>query len=593
MIDLPRPIELLAPAKNLSTAIAAIDHGADAVYIGPPSFGARASAGNSLEDIKRLTDYAHQFRVKVYATVNTIIYDKELRQVEKLIHELYRARVDAIIVQDMGILRFDIPPIELHASTQCDTRTVEKAIFLEKVGFSQIVLARELTLEEIKEICDSVTVPVETFVHGALCVSYSGRCHAGQALMGRSANRGECPQICRMKFDLVDSEGFTLTKDRHLLSLKDFNASNSLPSMLEAGVSSFKIEGRLKDISYVKNVTAWYRGLLDGIITANPGKYVRSSVGNSKFNFESDPYKSFNRGFTSYFLKARRPNEKMASILTPKSLGEPLDAGQLPNNGDGISFFNPVDNSYQGVRVNKVVNGKIIPATPIRIPKGIKLYRTFNNQWEKLMSGDKTSSRSISVDIELYDNRVRAVDERGCSVILYYNAEIQTAKSDKFNLRRIFEKTGGTVYRLRDFKSFLPENSFIPPSLLTDLRRRLLEALDAENSSTYKFTYRRKEDRTALFPTPILDYRDNVSNHLAKEFYLSHGVKEIEMAMEVSQRKRDKCVMTCRYCILRQLGKCLKSNSEKINKPLYLRLSDGRKLHLDFDCKRCEMKVYL
>lgn len=592
MKQAPRSIELLAPAKDLATAIAAVDHGADAVYIGASSFGARASAANDIEDIQRLADYAHQFRAKVYATVNTIVYDDELKAVEKLVKSLYRAQVDAIIVQDMGLLRLDIPPIELHASTQCDTRTVEKAQFLEKVGFSQIVLARELSIKEIEKICASVNVPVETFVHGALCVSYSGRCHAGELLQQRSANRGRCPQICRLKYDLVDAAGETVVANRHLLSLRDFNASVSLAELMEAGVSSFKIEGRLKDVGYVKNITAHYRRLIDGIITQHPDKYRRSSFGRSELRFTPDPYKSFNRGFTSYFLDSANPRQ-IASILTPKSLGEPLGRNILPNNGDGLSYFNPSTDTYEGFRVNKVENGRIVPARPIKLPKNVKLYRTFDNEWEKLMARNDTARRTIGVNVELYENRAIAIDERGCKTEVYYEAEMQQARN-AFNPRTVFEKTGNTIYRLDSFVSRLPEGAYIPPSILTDLRRKLLESLDAVNKATYVYGYRCPEDNAIPYPSKRLDYRDNVSNHLAREFYMSHGVEEIEEAVElnVDKKKGPVRVMTCRYCILRELGKCLKENGRSLRLPLSLRSSDGKMLPLHFDCKRCEMHVF-
>lgn len=592
----PRRIELLAPAKDVATATAAIDHGADAVYIGASAFGARAAAANDTDEIRRLTDYAHQFRAKVYATVNTIVYDNELRHVERLVRELYDAQVDAIIVQDMGLLRLDLPPIELHASTQCDTRSVEKAKFLEQAGFSQIVLARELTIPEIREICSSVKVPVETFIHGALCVSYSGRCHAGEQLMRRSANRGRCPQICRMKFDLVDDAGKTLVAGRHLLSLRDFNASASLADLLDAGVSSFKIEGRLKDAAYVKNITAYYRDRLDTLIAANPDRYARASCGTTALNFTPDPQKSFNRGFTSYFLTSRRPKEKQASIYTPKSLGQPLAKGELPSNGDGISFFDPTDMSYQGFRVNKVVNGRMIPAKPIRIPEGVRLYRTFDNNWERMINRDDTARRTIAVDIELYANRLVLSDERGCRVVIPFEIEMQKAKSE-FDPRRYFEKTGATIYRLRRFVSHLPESSYLPPSFLTELRRKGLTALSDDNTATYPYSYRRKENTDAPYPQSALDYRDNVANEAAERFYTDHGVTLIEKAVECESRKERetqhrRLIMTCRYCLLRQLGKCRRETPDTYKDTLYLRMTDGRKLPLDFDCRKCEMHVY-
>lgn len=592
----PRKLELLAPAKDAATGIAAIDHGADAVYIGASAFGARAAAANSTDDLRRLVDYAHRFRAKIYATVNTILYDDELSDAEKLIKELYRAGVDAVIVQDMAVLRLDIPPIELHASTQCDTRTAEKARFLQDVGFSQIVLARELTLREIREICDSVEVPVEVFVHGALCVSYSGRCHAGEMLLCRSANRGKCPQVCRMPFDLIDGRGRVLERDRHLLSLKDLNASASLADLVAAGVSSFKIEGRLKDAAYVKNITAYYRQQLDHVIEESGAQYVRSSFGGSEIGFEPDPYKSFNRGFTSYFLDGRRSSEAQASIDTPKSLGEPInDLGTL-HNGDGVSFFDPGDGIYQGFRVNKVENGRIVPARGFRIPKGVQLYRTFDNEWEKLMIRTDTSRRCIDVDITLYGNRVEARDERGCSVSVSFDCKLQEARSP-FDPSRIFGKLGGTIYRLRSFANHLPQGSFIPPSLLSGIRRRLVGALDEANLATYPFGYRRHEKENAKYPCKGIGYRDNLSNSLSEEFYRSHGVESVEYACELREEKKSygasfDTLMTCRYCILRQTGRCLRQHPENRKLlPICLRMKDGRLLPLRFDCGICEMRV--
>ncbi|MDE7181041.1 MAG: U32 family peptidase, partial [Muribaculaceae bacterium] len=306
MKDLRRPVELLAPAADKEVAFQAILHGADAVYIGGPSHGARSKASNSVEDIAEVVEFAHRFRARVYVTLNTLVYDSEIAEVEKLVDKLYRVGVDALIVQDMALMRMKIPPIALHASTQCDTRTAEKARFLEDVGFSQIVLARELSLREIEDITEAVTVPVECFVHGALCVSYSGRCSASQVTMGRSANRGECAQLCRLPYTLRNGRGEVIERERHLLSLRDFNASHSVERMMLAGVSSFKIEGRMKDASYVKNITAFYRRLIDSIIARYPERFRRSSFGTSEISFTPQLDKSFNRGFTEYFLQGRR-----------------------------------------------------------------------------------------------------------------------------------------------------------------------------------------------------------------------------------------------------------------------------------------------
>lgn len=592
----PRKIELLAPAANAEVAIEAILHGADAVYIGPPSHGARKNASNSIADLKRVVEFAHQFGARVYATVNTIVYDHELRDVERLIRDLYIIGIDALIVQDMGILRLDIPPIELHASTQCDTRTVEKARFLEAAGFSQIVLARELTLKEIGEICRSVSVPVETFVHGALCVSYSGRCHASQAVMGRSANRGECAQICRLPFTLTDAAGKVLTTDRHLLSLKDFNASDRLESLLEAGVSSLKIEGRLKDATYVKNVVAYYRQRLDRIIEAGEGRYERSSFGISEIDFTPQLDKSFNRGFTHYFLDSRRPSE-ISSPLTPKSMGEIItDPAQL-HNGDGVSFFNS-RMQYEGVMVNGIDRGRIIPSRPITIPKGAQLHRTLDSQWEKRLAR-KTAERFLWLDVHLTDTTLTARDQRGSEATVRLEADIQEARTPQ-DLRRNFDRLGNTIYRLRQFTTTCRENTFIPASQLADARRRLLEALAADARATYRFGMRRPEQTDAEFPTSALDYQDNVANSLARKFYASHGVSHIEPAMETEHRtdKPDnkngmRSVMTTRHCILRESGRCLRCVApEKRDFRLPLYLTSGRnRFRLDFDCERCEMHL--
>lgn len=585
-----RKLELLAPARDREVAEAAILHGADAVYIGPQSFGARAAAGNSIEDIKALCEFAHRFRVRVYATVNTIVYDRELPEVETLVWNLYRAGVDALIVQDMGLLRLNLPPIELHASTQCDTRTPQKARFLEHVGFSQIVLARELSLKEIRSVCETVDVPVECFVHGALCVSYSGRCHASQALCGRSANRGECAQICRLPYDMIDARGRTLARGKHLLSLHDFNATAQLAEMVDAGVTSFKIEGRLKDAAYVKNVTAWYRQRLDEIIAANPGKYCRSSVGKTLLRFKPDPQKSFNRGFSNYFLTERKPRH-LASLHTPKSLGEPLADFSDVHNGDGLSFFNR-QGEYTGFLVNGMKSGQPVPNRQIQIPKGIQFYRTTDIAWQKLMTRRDTATRLIDIDIELHHNRVEATDARGCHVILPHSLTIEKSGKPQ-DIGSYFGKLGGSIYRLRNFSSTLPADAFVPASQLTALRREVTQALDRAAEATYSRPLRRPENHNARFPYPHLDYRDNVANRLAADFYREHGASG-EAALETRKGRVEDgtTVMTTRHCILRELGMCLQESATRPSLPLTLK-GAGRDLRLHFDCKNCEMQVRL
>ncbi len=584
-----RKLELLAPAGNHDIAVQAILHGADAVYIGASSHGARSNAANSIDDIRRTVDFAHIYRAKVYVTVNTIVYEKELRPVERLITDLYRAGVDAIIVQDMSILRMDIPPIQLHASTQCDIRTPGKARFLQEVGFSQLVLPRELTLQEIRYIADAVDVPVECFVHGALCVSYSGRCHASQSTCGRSANRGECAQLCRLSYTLTDANGKVICRDKHLLSLRDFNTLDLIPEMIAAGVSSFKIEGRLKDAAYVKNVVAAYRRIIDDVISANPDQYCRSSFGRSEIDFEPNLSKSFNRGFTHYFLNQRSPNS-IISPDTPKSLGEPIDdVGQL-NNGDGISFFDSKGN-YSGALVNGVSGSRIITAKPADIPKNAQIYRTFDRIWDKKMQGE-TASRKIAVSFYLDNTGLTARDERGCMVRLPLEVTRDVARKE-MDYSPIFAKLGNTHYRLEKFSSELDKSVFIPAGELTQLRRDATEALDKANITTYRFEPRAKENIEARYMTDNLTYRDNVANTPATQFYKEHGVKIIEPAIEVKRDENAKIrVMTTRHCILRELGMCKKEQvSRRIDEPLTL--SSGKsKFTLKFNCRDCEMQVW-
>lgn len=584
-----RKLELLSPAQNADTAIQAILHGADAVYIGPPSHGARKSASNSIDDIERVVDFAHQYRAKVYATVNTIVYENEVRQVETLCRDLYKAGVDALIIQDMSLLRMNLPPIALHASTQCDIRTPEKAKFLQDIGFSQIVLARELSLNEIREITETVSIPVETFVHGALCVCYSGRCHASLAVTGRSANRGECAQICRFPYTLTDNKGNIICKDRYLLSLKDFNASHSLIDLINAGVSSFKIEGRLKDLSYVKNITGYYNHQLNDIVESHPDEFMRSSYGKVSLNFQPKVDKSFNRGFTDYFLQNTQP-PNIVSMLTPKSQGELIKETKELRNGDGISFYDKNGN-FTGVNVNKIINDRIIPARKIEIPKTGKIYRTYDIQWEKIMSGN-TSSRKIALEIKIDNKGIWGKDERGVCVRLPLPSYCEKARKEQ-DYKSVFEKLGNTIYFLENFVSYVDKDKFYRISELTSLKRDLLQLLDKTNSATYIYDYRRKENYEVKYLSEKLDFRDNVSNKLAEKFYRDHGVKTIESAAEVSKniRKGD-VVMTTRHCVLRELGLCKKEKGKtgSLSFPLYLNY-DGGKFQLDFDCKNCEMKV--
>ena len=601
-----RPIELLAPAKNLECGIEAINHGADAVYIGAPRFGARAAAGNSIEDIKALVEHAHLYNARIYVTVNTILYDEELPETEKMIWELYRAGVDALIIQDMGITRLNLPPIALHASTQMDNRTPEKVKFLSDIGFRQVVLARELSLDEIKKIHDTCPETLlEVFIHGALCVSYSGQCYVSQACYGRSANRGECAQFCRLAFDLVDSNGKTIEQNKHLLSLKDMNQSDNLEALLDAGATSLKIEGRLKDVSYVKNVTAYYRQKLDSIFKYRK-EYVRASSGTVKTTFTPQLDKSFSRGFTDYFLRGRNPG--IFSFSTPKSLGEEVGtvkeirgnyftvAGVKSfNNGDGLCYID--DNGrLQGFRVNRVENNKLFPQDMPRLKPKTRLYRNFDQEFEKLMQ-KKSAERKIAVDICLAENNFGFTlsfsdeDDNSVSITLERAKEpARTPQTD--NLRNQLSKLGNTPFEAKDIKIDLSDNWFIPSSELSELRRNAVEKL----LEVRRINYRRevfslKESKTK-FPVSTLTYLGNVMNSSAAEFYKNHGVLKVMPAFEKEQPK-DAVLMFCKHCIRYSMGWCPVHHKVRspFREPYYLVSSDGRRFRLEFDCKQCQMKV--
>lgn len=604
-------LELLAPAKNAIIAKEAIKHGADAVYMGATKYGARASAGNSIEDIKSVVDFAHKFNVKLYVTINTIIYESELGDVESQIRQLYNIGVDALIIQDMGILRMNIPPIALHASTQCDLRTPEKAEFLEKVGFSQLVMARELSLTEIKSIKERVDVTLEAFVHGALCVSYSGRCGLSYACTGRSANRGECAQMCRLPYNLIDDTGNVISANKHLLSLKDLNQSSNLYDLINAGVSSFKIEGRLKDIDYVKNIVAFYRKKLDKIINENPEKYERSSIGTSSITFTPQLDKVFNRTYTQYFLKTRnlRNGTKIASLNTPKSQGEYIgtllsvsngkqlliDTKKELTNGDGLSFFDK-NGEYSGFRINKVLGKYVYLPQSVKIEKGTKLYRTFDKRFNDLISTD-TAQRFIYVDFVLSVKNdhllLEATDERGNNIAVSYWSDVAFEKAknnQQIKQEDILGKLGNTIYSLRDVQ--VAGDYFIPNSILTELRRFAIEKLDKAQLINYKYNYRKPENLEIKYLKDELNYADNVANSLSSKFYKEHGAKNIQVALEThTLDKIDiEVLMHTRYCILRELGYCRKDKKNALSHKLYL-VNERTKLLLETDCANCEMHI--
>lgn len=607
-----RKLELLAPAKNAATGRIAILAGADAVYIGAPAFGARAAASNSIEDIRALAAFAHRFRARVYVTMNTILFDDELEEARKMVWQLYEAGVDALIVQDMAYLTMNLPPIALHASTQCDIRTPEKAAWLANAGFSQLVLPREFSLTEIRAASEAAGVPVEVFVHGALCVSYSGDCQAGCLAMGRSANRGVCPQMCRLPYEIVDKSGNTIAPAKHYLSLKDLNQSSNLKELIEAGANSFKIEGRLKDERYVANVTAEYSRLLDNIVSESDGTLERISCGRSECSFTPDLSRTFNRGYTSYFLKGRSRN--MASIDTPKWIGNPvgivkqINYGRLFSleaeldirlvNGDGLAYFDSKGN-FHGFRLNKAEESRLYPASVLEdIKPGTRLYRNFDKNFlEKFDCENSGCSRTIAVDFSLEILSadtiiISANDERGISANYNLKYDGQQANIPQEERRKtIFSKLGGSIYRLRSFRDSLG-NCFIPASTLTDARRKVIEILDNSADINYQRDQRKGNHLVDnQFVGLKLTYHDNVANSAAKNFYLSRGAEIESHAIEIDKPKGDIVVMTTRYCLRKELGACLKEkNGNRLPSPMFLK-NDSGLYRIDFDCGNCGMKI--
>lgn len=605
-----RDIELLAPARDLACGLAAIDHGADAVYIGGPRFGARAAAANSLADIERLVQYAHLFRARVYVALNTLFHEEELAQAVELCRQLDEIGVDALIIQDLGLLECALPPIPLHASTQLDNRTPEKVRFLEQVGFTQVVLARELSLEQIRAIRNATTVPLECFVHGALCVSYSGQCFISEVMAGRSANRGECAQFCRHKFDLMDDQGKILARDRYLLSLKDLDLSSHLSDLIDAGVRSFKIEGRLKDSHYVKNVTAAYRLALDTIIDARDD-LVRASAGRCRFSFTPDPSRSFSRGATDYFLQA--PRAKTAEIRTPKSIGKRIgqvvsmdskfflvSGGEPLHNGDGLCFFDR-SGTLIGLRVNRVEGNRVFSKDDIGelgLSEGAGLYRNsdiaFNAQLEQ-----SRLCRTIGLKLSLSESvdglQLQVVDEDGLHSLTTLAVTREQAKKpgglEAVAVKQL-QKSGGTIFRVDEVQLHLAADLFVSASVFNELRRRALDHHMEKRQHAYV------PERVAIVANSVpwlrsrVDYRDAVSNSKAAAFFLRHGVEQADPAQLRPEQAEDCALMTTKYCIRRQLGICARSGKDQQGSgaPLILADNTGRYL-VRFHCDLCEMTI--
>lgn len=610
-------LELLSPAKNLEFGREAINHGADALYIGAPAFGARAAATNTIEDIETLVKYAHLYGAKVFTTVNTILFDDEIDDAVRMIGRLYNIGVDALIIQDLGLLECDLPPIELHASTQCHNSTIERVKFMESVGFSRVILARETSLQQMHEVAKATNVELEAFIHGALCVSYSGQCYMSQYLTGRSGNRGCCSQPCRSSYDLYvkgvssDSDERMVLRDKHLLSLKDFNASQHIGSMIDAGITSFKIEGRLKDIGYVKNITAYYRRLLDSIM----GDGSRISSGKCTFYFMPDVERTFNRGYTDYFLHGRQP---MANMDTPKSLGKyvgkvnaigynnlTIKGDAQFTTGDGLCYLD-AEGRMQGFLVNQVDGQRIVPNNMPDIKVGTPIWRNHDHAFEKALLG-KSAERRIGLQIVFRktDNAfaVSLVDEDGCKVEHAIPFAAEAAKDAERNTQQIIKqlgRLGDTPFVVSDVCDETSGRWFLPTSVLNQLRREAIEALMEHRIRHFRPADKpRAASQTAVWQT-LLDYRANIVNGKSEEFYKQHGAKDIERGLEQTLDYDGKALMTTKYCLRNELGCCLKGCNSVDGKnrfgiapsDMLILHNNGRRFRLEFDCRECLMRIY-
>jgi collagenase-like PrtC family protease len=606
-----KKIEILAPAKNLFQGMAAINAGADAVYIGAPQFGARSNATNPVEDIAELVRYAHLFKAQVFVVINTILYDKELEDCKKLIYELYDIGVDALIVQDMAILEMDLPPIVIHASTQANNRDPKHVKFLADAGMKRVVLARELNLDQIKEIHEATDVELEFFVSGALCVSFSGNCYMSIAGGERSANRGSCAQNCRLPYNLIDGTGKTLIANSHLLSIKDLDLSNQLPNLIEAGISSFKIEGRLKDLVYVKNNVSYLRKKLDAFLTDNPN-FQKASSGRTFYNFDAEMDRSFNRGYTDYFVNKR--TAKIGSWETPKSQGQVIgkligstEKGYLIenveklNNGDGLYFINE-NNEADGAQINTIVNGVVIPNTFKPIKEGTIIYRNADASFNKLVEREDSAIRKIGVKLTFSETnngfKLVVVDEDDHQSVSEITTEKEVSKNEDSaipNIEKNLSKAGNTPFIVDEIKVDFSKNWFLPISKINEIRRVALEQLiDIRVNEYHREEFQiKKTDHP--YPVTQLDFTYNVANKLARAFYKRHGVTEIEKAFELQWDPGKSRVMTTKYCVKYELGKCARfqrdTMGEKVVEPLVLKHGENE-YKLKFNCKPCEMEIW-
>ncbi len=630
VIDMPLPkhqLELLSPARDVNIAREAILHGADAVYIGGPSFGARHNACNEVADIAKLVEFAHQFHVRVFVTINTILHDDELEPARKLIHQLYDAGVDALIVQDMGVLELDIPPIELHASTQTDIRTLERAKFLDQAGFSQLVLARELNLKQIRAIADETDAAIEFFIHGALCVAFSGQCNISHAQTGRSANRGDCSQACRLPYTLKDDQGRVVAFEKHLLSMKDNNQSANLSALVDAGVRSFKIEGRYKDASYVKNITAYYRQRLDGILAERPD-LARASSGRTDHFFVPDPDKTFHRGSTDYFVTERKID--IGAFDTPTFtgllVGEVEQVGKRDliavtreplSNGDGLNVL--VKREVVGFRANIAelkdefeedgekrwryrVEPNEMPAGLFRLRPNHPLSRNLDHNWQQALL--KTSAeRRIGVEWKATLREacleLTATSEEGVSASVKLDGPFGAANKPEQALEQLHDllgQLGTTQYHAEKIELDAPQAFFIPNSQLKALRREAIEALTVARVAAHPHGYRKAVSvPPPVYPEAHLSFLYNVYNQKARDFYHRYGVQLIDAAYEAHEEAGEVPVMITKHCLRFSFNLCPKQAKGVTGvrtKVAPMQLVHGDEvLTLKFDCKPCEMHV--
>ncbi|MBN8684227.1 MAG: U32 family peptidase [Chitinophagales bacterium] len=608
-----KKIEILAPAKNLYQGMAAINAGADAVYVGAHLFGARTNATNSLEDIAELVRYAHLFKAKVLVTVNTILYDNELDACRQLIHELYNIGVDAIIIQDMGILEMeDLPPIALHASTQANNRDAAHVKFLADAGIKRVVLARELNLDQIREIHAASEVELEFFVTGALCVSFSGNCYMSVANGERSANRGSCAQNCRLPYRLIDGKGETLIESSHLLSIKDLDLSDELPNLIQAGICSFKIEGRLKDLVYVKNNTSYLRKRLDAFLEAYGERYEKASSGRTFYNFEPELDRSFNRGYTDYFVNHRR--EKIGSWESPKSKGQyigklleikhngyRIENHELLNNGDGLYFINEAGVA-DGTLVNIIINDLVVPNELKMLPLGTEIYRNMDAEFNRMVENENSAVRKIGVKMHFSETEtgfsLQLTDEDGHCHTETVESPKEAAKNSEGvleNIKKNLAKTGNTPFVADEVTIDFSQAWFLPNSKVNEIRRVALEQLAEIRIRDYEREEIPIVKTEHPYPVKQLDYTYNVSNKMARAFYHRHGVTDIEKAFELQWDPGKSRVMVTKYCVKYELGKCPRYQREtmgqKVAEPLTLKHGDIE-YKLKFNCKPCEMEIW-